>query len=128
MVDEPLLFCNISKIGERHDLWKRNFPKVKPFYGQYIHSSSSISSRRKILHLFLWTLAVKCNTDSLLLKCLASLGTGFDCASKSEIKAVLDMGVSPDNIIFANPCKPQSHIRSDTSNLFQDTWPTGFKF
>ena len=65
-------------------------------------------------HVFFSILAVKCNTDPILLKCLAKLGTGFDCASKSEIGSILDMGVSPERIVFANPCKPQSHIRLET--------------
>lgn len=42
---------------------------------------------------------------------LASLGTGFDCASKQEMKQVLEMGVTPDRIIFANPCKLLSHLQ-----------------
>lgn len=47
----------------------------------------------------------------MLLKLLAALGTGFDCASKSEIQTVLDLGVDPSNIIYANPCKQGSFIR-----------------
>jgi diaminopimelate decarboxylase len=47
----------------------------------------------------------------MLLKLLAFLGTGFDCASKNEIQKVLDLGVSPDRIIFANPCKQASMIK-----------------
>lgn len=56
--------------------------------------------------------AVKCNPDPYVLRLLAGLGTGFDCASNNEIKQVLDVGVSPDRIIFANPCKAASFIRS----------------
>lgn len=41
---------------------------------------------------------------------LAALGTGFDCASKGEIKKVLDVGVPPSKIIFANPTKPATHL------------------
>ena len=41
-----------------YDQWMDMLPKVAPFY------------------------AVKCNSDELLLKVLAELGTGFDCASK----------------------------------------------
>ena len=59
----------------------KKLPRVKPFY------------------------AVKCNTDDILLRILARLGTGFDCASENEIKSILDIGVSPDRIIYANPCK-----------------------
>lgn len=42
---------------------------------------------------------------------MAFLGAGFDCASKNEIQKVLDLGVSPDRIIFANPCKQASYIK-----------------
>ncbi|CAJ0823375.1 4739_t:CDS:2 [Entrophospora sp. SA101] len=47
----------------------------------------------------------------LVLKLLSALGTGFDCASKSEIQTILDLGVDPSRIIYANPCKQASFIR-----------------
>jgi len=47
----------------------------------------------------------------LLLRLLASLGTGFDCASKVEIQTILDIGVDPSKIIYANPCKQASFVR-----------------
>jgi diaminopimelate decarboxylase len=46
-----------------------------------------------------------------LLKLLASLGAGFDCASKAELEAVLAMGVPKDRIIFAHPCKRACDLR-----------------
>lgn len=55
--------------------------------------------------------AVKCNDSLTVLETLAALGTGFDCASKGEINKILDLGVDPSRIIFANPAKPNSHIR-----------------
>lgn len=55
--------------------------------------------------------AVKCNPDPIVLEMLASLGANFDCASKGELKKILDMGVSPKRIIYANPCKQASHIK-----------------
>jgi len=55
--------------------------------------------------------AVKCNDDPMLLQTLASMGTGFDCASRSEIRSVLSLGVDPSRIIYANPCKQASHIK-----------------
>lgn len=42
---------------------------------------------------------------------MAALGLGFDCASQSEIAAVLSLGVDPSRIIYANPCKAASFIR-----------------
>lgn len=55
--------------------------------------------------------AVKCNPDPTVLRLLAELGTGFDCASKTEIEQVLSMGTSPDRIIYAQPCKTNSYVR-----------------
>lgn len=56
--------------------------------------------------------AVKANPDPYVLRLLAALGTGFDCASKNEINTVLGVGnVDPSRIIFANPCKAMSFIR-----------------
>ena len=49
--------------------------------------------------------AVKCNPDPEFIRVLANLGSNFDCASRAEIKAVIDAGVDPSRILFANPCK-----------------------
>ena len=38
------------------------------------------------------------------------MGANFDCASKGEIKAAIALGVKPENILYANACKPDSHI------------------
>lgn len=57
--------------------------------------------------------AVKCNPDPYVLRLLASLGVGFDCASAGEINQVLSIGgIDPSRILFANPCKATSFIRS----------------
>src|SRR5450432_1228422 len=45
------------------------------------------------------------------MRLLAELGTGFDCASKAEIEQVLGMGVDPNRIIYAQPCKTSSYVR-----------------
>lgn len=49
--------------------------------------------------------AIKSNPDMAIVRTLAMLGAGFDCASKQEIEQVLSIGVSPKRIIFANPTK-----------------------
>lgn len=77
----------MDDIHEKYNIWKTHLPRVEPFY------------------------AVKCNTDKMLLKLLDYLGTGFDCASKSEIQTILELGVSPDRIIYAHPCKATSFIK-----------------
>ena len=57
-------------------------------------------------------IAVKANPDPYVLRLLAALGTGFDCASQNEINTILKMGnIDPSRIIFANPCKALSFIR-----------------
>jgi ornithine decarboxylase len=39
------------------------------------------------------------------------MGAGFDCASKGEMEQVLALGVDPERIIYANPCRTKSHLR-----------------
>lgn len=58
--------------------------------------------------------AVKCNPSPVVLHFLSLIGASFDCASVAEINTVLSLPTapSPDRIIFANPCKPASFIRS----------------
>lgn len=46
------------------------------------------------------------------MRLLAALGCGFDCASNGEINSVLDLGISPSRIIYANPCKAASFVRN----------------
>lgn len=54
---------------------------------------------------------MKCNPDTQVLRLLAELGTGFDCASKAEIEQVLKIGVDATRIIYAQPCKTNSYVR-----------------
>ena len=54
---------------------------------------------------------MKCNPDPEVLRLLANLGTGFDCASKAEIEIILGLGVKPSRIIYAQPCKTKSYVR-----------------
>ncbi|OGM41850.1 ornithine decarboxylase [Aspergillus bombycis] len=84
--DNPFFIADLGQVTRQHRRWKLNLPNVQPFY------------------------AVKCNSDPLLLRTLAELGTGFDCASIEEMRAVLALGVDPSRIIFANPCKPAAAL------------------
>lgn len=54
-----------------------------------------------------------------MLHLLAKLGLGFDCASQAEVAQVLELGVPPSKIIFANPCKAGSFIRDACINRVQ---------
>ena len=54
--------------------------------------------------------AVKCNDDLALLKTLVKKGVHFDCASWQEIKKVIELGASPEQIIFAHTMKSPDDI------------------
>ncbi|KAF7972232.1 hypothetical protein HWV62_18638 [Athelia sp. TMB] len=94
MINEPdaeaaFFVADLSQVYFQHQRWKRCLPDIQPYY------------------------AIKCNPDPYILRLLASLGAGFDCASAGEIHQVLDIGgIDPSRIIFANPCKASSFIRS----------------
>lgn len=45
-------------------------------------------------------------------------GCGFDVASKKELDQVLKYNINKENIIFANPCKPNSHIKFAAGKKF----------
>ncbi|CAF1176112.1 unnamed protein product [Didymodactylos carnosus] len=84
---EPFYAVDLEDICNKHVRWLTAMPRVHPHY------------------------AVKCNDDTVILKLLAFLGAGFDCASKTEIKKIIDLGVSSDRIIYANPCKQSSYVQ-----------------
>ncbi|XP_075054681.1 antizyme inhibitor 2-like [Mixophyes fleayi] len=86
--DEDAFFvADLNDVIQKHLRFLQELPLVRPFY------------------------AVKCNSSDEILQVLAALGTGFDCASQTEIKMILGMGVPATDIIYANPCKQPSHIR-----------------
>jgi ornithine decarboxylase len=85
--NEPFFLLDIGDVYRKHRVWESALPRVDPFY------------------------AVKCNSDPLVLSSLASLGTGFDCASLVEMQTMISLGVDPKKIIYAHPCKPLSHIK-----------------
>ncbi|KAJ7698032.1 ornithine decarboxylase [Mycena rosella] len=78
---------DLSQVYRQHLRWQACLPDIRPFY------------------------AVKCNPDPYVLRLLAALGAGFDCASNGEISQVLALGVDPSRVIYANPCKATSFVR-----------------
>ncbi|KAJ1962965.1 Ornithine decarboxylase [Dipsacomyces acuminosporus] len=85
--EDAFFVADIGEVYRQFMQWTQHLPRVQPFY------------------------AVKCNPDPLVVKLLASLGAGFDCASKAEIQQALHEGAGSQNIIYAHPCKPASHLR-----------------
>lgn len=54
--------CDLGDVVKKHFRWARALPRVTPFY------------------------AVKCNDSRAVVMTLASLGAGFDCASKVSLR------------------------------------------
>ncbi|KAJ3769009.1 ornithine decarboxylase [Lentinula raphanica] len=87
--EKAFFVADLSQVYKQHQRWVSRLPEITPYY------------------------AVKCNPDPYVLRLLASLGAGFDCASNGEISQVLNIGgIDPSRIIFANPCKANSFIRN----------------
>ncbi|KAM0714682.1 hypothetical protein Q7P37_009699 [Cladosporium fusiforme] len=79
--DNPFFVVDLEVIHQRYVQWKCALPNITPYY------------------------AVKCNSDPRVLNLLMDLGTGFDCASASEIEGILRLKDEPGRIIYAHPCK-----------------------
>lgn len=50
-------------------------------------------------------------------------GCGFDCASPAEMDQVLECGVDPSRIIYANPCKDVAALEHALDGERADSWP-----
>ncbi|XP_076231004.1 ornithine decarboxylase 2-like [Calliopsis andreniformis] len=85
--EDPFYLLDVADVVQKHKDWLAKMPRVLPHY------------------------AIKCNPDPTVIKVLAALNAGFDCASKEEIRMVMKHGVSADRIVFANPAKCPSHIK-----------------
>jgi len=83
----PLFLISKNKLLNQLKRFQALLPRVKPFY------------------------AVKSNSHPFILKTLADAGTGFDVASIQEMKTLLDMGVNPDQMVFANTVKTPEALK-----------------
>nr|XP_050868820.1 ornithine decarboxylase 1-like isoform X1 [Vespula vulgaris] len=84
--EDAFYILDLGIIIKKHQDWIKKMPRIVPYY------------------------AIKCNPDPMVIKVLAAMNASFDCASKQEIQEVIQLGISPDRIIFANPTKCPSHI------------------
>ncbi|KAI8012802.1 hypothetical protein LOK49_LG05G02110 [Camellia lanceoleosa] len=84
---QPFYLLDLGTVERLMHSWKHSLPTTKPFY------------------------TVKCSSNPALLAAVASLGANFNCASQAEIETILGLGVSPDRILYTNPCKAVSHIK-----------------
>lgn len=86
---DPFYIVDFGMVMEQMARWRAALPMVRPFY------------------------AVKCNPYLPLIRLLAAMGAGFDCASKAEIELVKShVGDACDDVIFANPCKRVGDLKA----------------
>ena len=90
-------FCvvDLGDILKKHLKWLKALPLVTSFF------------------------SVKCNDSKTIVKTLVSIGTGFDCASKTEIQLVQSLGMPPERIIYVNHCKQLFQIKYSANNRIQ---------
>lgn len=91
-IQKPFFKVCTKPIQHQIELWKTHLPLIKPHY------------------------AVKCNNDSKLLSYLDKNNINFDCASNGEMKQILELGINPNRIIYANPYKNQNDIEYAVEN------------
>ena len=85
--DRPFYLMHLDHVFSAYETWNNELPMVKPFY------------------------AVKSNNHPVLLEVMASLGINFDCASEKEIDLIHGIVKDGSRILYANPCKPISHLQ-----------------
>lgn len=90
--DEPFYIIDLQKLEYMYKIWTKYLPNIKPYY------------------------AIKSNPDKNIIKKLYELGCNFDCASKNEIKTILELTNDNTKIIYANPCKSISYIQYAKNN------------
>ncbi|XP_076033035.1 ornithine decarboxylase-like [Oratosquilla oratoria] len=91
--EDSFMVLELDDIVRKVERWRRLLPRVDLFY------------------------AVKCNPERAIINTLVSLGCGFDdCASKSEIRCVLDAGAKSSHVVFANTVKRISHLHYAAKN------------
>ena len=78
--DAPVFVVDIGSVKRMYDRWRELLPNVQAHF------------------------AMKSNSDPVILKVLAALGSCFDVASHNEISAALQH-VPPERLIFAHPVK-----------------------
>lgn len=91
-------FVDYNSLYYQMRKWFTLFKGIQPFYGI-------------LLLLFIIKLAVKALPDKDIVKIMGDTGCMcFDCASMGEIELVLNAGVKPNHIIYANPVKVYINI------------------
>lgn len=83
----PLMLIQEAALERQFRIFRKALPEVAPYY------------------------AIKANPYPGIIKKFIGLGAGFDVASANEMNAVLELGASPEKIIFANTIKSNDDMR-----------------
>ncbi|XP_076816613.1 antizyme inhibitor 2-like [Clavelina lepadiformis] len=90
--DDSFFLGDLGDVLKKWKKWKEHLPRVEPFY------------------------AIKCNYAQPVVRFLAALGAGFDCASRNEIALALECGVDPRKIVYAHTQKFLTHLEYAKEN------------
>ncbi len=88
----PLFLISKSKLLQQLKRFQMLLPRVMPFY------------------------AMKANSHIFIVNTFAQQGIGFDVASIQEMKTLLDIGVTPERMIFANTVKTPEALKFAASH------------
>ena len=84
----PLMLIQENLLEKQFRIFHKALPEVTPYY------------------------AIKANPHPEIIKKFVELGAGFDVASANEMNTVLELGASPEKIIFANTIKSNEDIKT----------------
>jgi ornithine decarboxylase len=84
----PVMLIRKSLLKKQFDRFRTHLPEVAPYY------------------------AIKANPHPEIIKTFAKFGACFDVASANEMNLVLNLGVAPRKIIFANTIKSTEDLQS----------------
>lgn len=93
--DSPFTITDLRDIRYKMLLWQQFLPSVEPFF------------------------AIKANSDEEVLKTLTEMGSKFSVASKKDLEIAQNLNIDPNKIVFSNPCKPNSQIKTAAKNGIQ---------
>lgn len=83
----PIMLIKRSILIKQYQLFRKHLPQVQIYY------------------------AIKANPHPEIIKTFLRLNARFDVASAAEMKTVIDLGASPDQVIFANPIKSAEDLK-----------------
>jgi ornithine decarboxylase len=84
----PVMIIRRSVLARQYRRFQKQLPQIIPYY------------------------AIKANPRPEIIKIFARLGAHFDVASAQEMMTVLNLGVPPQKIIFANTVKPIEDLKT----------------